>query len=340
MNKKFLREREIEINCNNKKQKLIEYWLPDDIWKEIFYYLYFIESVRLCCKLFRNLSAYFWKQRIHIRYLNNYINNVNKFNFVIKKLIIFDNKINKIINKDFYFCIKNLPNMITHLKIHKIPIDKTIFKLLGNSITHLNIPKLKNSLSIYINLIPKTINEISFNTAYYRCAQFKNCKEFLNNYDKFQNKNILIGGESLLHLACEERDLNTIKKILLINKNNINILDQFKRSPIFVSCNEEDFETIQFFINENYISYGSDYDSKNNIYNLCYSLCNYGRCKTNSIDFLIKKNFDINKIIFGETLLNYNLRNSNFEIAKFLIQNGADINQINNKNLFLLHNIN
>ena len=76
--------------------------VPPPLWESIFTFLLIgktkkekkiiFSSIRLSCKLFRNIISKFWKQVVPLNFLKNYFENCSKYSFSIQSIYLVPSK--------------------------------------------------------------------------------------------------------------------------------------------------------------------------------------------------------------------------------------------------------
>ena len=141
-------------------------------------------------------------------------------------------------------------------------------------------------------------------------------------------------GYNALHYCCKN-GFYEISEYLINKGIEINIQDnnEYFKTPLHISCERGYFELVKLLIKN-----GANINIKDKINRNCLNYACYSG-DLNIIQYLILNNCEINlqDSIDGKTPLFISLDLYNIEISKFLIENGANYNIIDNLNNNILH---
>ena len=186
-----------------------------------------------------------------------------------------------------------------------------------------NIP-MHSKFKEIINICEKD-NEQKLNEIFRENAQYM--QEIINTVD--DNK------KSLLHISSKRGNVKMIK--FLITKGfSIFSRDKYLRTPFLISCQFGRLKAAEELLN-----YGSEIFAKDSIGRTCL---HYAVCSDSSllVKLIIEKEKSLifSKDTYGRTPLHYVIFNSNsfqVEMAKMLIDNGSEINCLDEENMTPLH---
>ena len=228
-----------------------------------------------------------------------------------------------------------------HIAIFNKNINLGIIKLLTDNKANINSKVKNDHTPLYTALYSKNINP--------EIVEF-----FINNKNDIENTE--------LHMVCEAGKYLERAKLLINNKANINAINVFGNSPLYLACKNENYEIINLLIRENAdvtlashngytplhwafkkninieivdtlikhtIKYNGNINAKNEDgYTPLHLACKAGTAE--HIKLLIDNKADVNAVCgYSFTPLHFVcLRNANIQIFKFLIDNEADVNAV------------
>lgn len=144
---------------------------------------------------------------------------------------------------------------------------------------------------------------------------------FIRNTDNYDNINF-----STLCWASYNNNLNLVKYLVEEKKINVNEKEKnldylnYNTYPLFSACYNRFYDNMKYLI-EN----GADINLRNGFNKTFLEIC----CSNvffDGIKLLVENNVNIDKDSFSCAI-----RNGNFDIVKYLIKNGADVNGLNEK---------
>ena len=134
-----------------------------------------------------------------------------------------------------------------------------------------------------------------------------------------RNRQITLRGESPILFACKNSNLDTIK--LLLNKGlDINYSNQYQETPLFIACKNNRFDIVDFLL-DNGAQESINISTKFNGTPLSI-VCTSGYI--NILRRLINAGANISEINKGDTLLIKACKSNQFEIIRFLLNNGPE----------------
>ncbi|MCB1178606.1 MAG: ankyrin repeat domain-containing protein [Leptospiraceae bacterium] len=135
-------------------------------------------------------------------------------------------------------------------------------------------------------------------------------------------------GENLLHIACQNGQLEIVKK-LIAKKVDVNAKNHYSQPAIFTALNTSHYDAnkiVMFLLDNNANIDFDNGDGKD----LFHHAAEQGSLVL--VQALIKKGKDINKKDDQEqTPIVYAFQNYKWDVVQFLVKSGADINSIDNE---------
>lgn len=332
--------------------------VPQPVWESIFTCLnnekekddsklQSLFSLRLTCKLFRNIISKFWQQVLPFNYLEIYFIKCLRFQFYPQSIYVIPSLQNHKV-QTFHF----LPVCVKELKFDsELKIKDEDLKYLPPYLEKLDLEECANISSEGLKYLPATLRYLNI----YQCKKIKlaalkelplhikllysHKKEYrsllmevIHHNDvplvqHFINKNVdlneMDSSCSPLFAACK-KGFGSIIKALITNGAKINQGSTDGATPLFVASQEGNLDLVKYLIAN---GANVNQSTKSDGLTPLYIACKKGYFEIVKLLLTNKANVNQGTINHGYTPLHIASENLYFDIVKELILNGADLNQ-------------
>lgn len=312
----------------------ISFFIPDPLWQQIFSYFNSCEfefqtnlsNFRLVCKRFRELISPFWSQRIKLFRLEEYLYRFHNLASSIRLLSISSSP-QYVLQLPQSF--KTMFSCLKELSIHDALGDEDV-KYFPTSLRKLVF--VRNSISaVGLSYLPSSVNNLIFAL----CSNIENesLKYLTTSIEKLTLAGSNITDVGLTFLPKSIKDITLIGSLRITDEGLRFLAENFPflQSVSFIQCRLIRGDCFRYFHPCIVIKFGS--------LSLNPFLASIYFENMESIRYFVETyGVDVNQKLDGKTPLHFAcIYYFRLPIIKYLLQHGADINQIDNEGKTVFH---